>query len=95
MLELTGDSITFGSAVVLVLTGVIGALAAAATFQDKSLGAYGNSLSGAAGGVLGGGTLGLMIGAHDNSLIQDVAGAGSGGALLMLLAGFIIHRPRR
>lgn len=73
----------------LIASGLCGAHAAAAAFQDKSLGLLRNSLAGLAGSGLGAAGLVLTLGMGEGTsgLLQSIAGGGLGGALLVYLIG--------
>jgi uncharacterized membrane protein YeaQ/YmgE (transglycosylase-associated protein family) len=83
-----------------IVCGAIGGHAAAAMFRDKSLGAPGNTLAGLIGGIAGAQGLIRFLGKNRDEVshvIQQVAGAGTGGALMMATAGFawFVLRSRR
>lgn len=91
--------------IIQLVAGAIGGNAAGKAMPDKSLGTLGNTIAGVIGGlgggqlldrILGGGAVatdaaagvaasGLDIGA----IIQDIAGGGIGGAVLMVVAAIV------
>lgn len=70
-----------------LVIGAIGGNAAGALMKDKSLGMLGNTIS----GVLGGGAGATILGALGvgGGMIGDIAGAGVGGGLLMVIISLI------
>ena len=85
--------------IVQLISGALGGNAAGALLKQFSLGPVGNSIVGTIGGGLGGQLLG-MLGAGDvaaaggagldiGSIVSNVAGGGVGGAVLMIIVGFI------
>lgn len=75
---------------VQLICGIAGGNAAAAMFPDKRFSAIGNTAAGVVGGLLGGQALTALLGAGRDAsgMIQNAAGSGSGGAILMMAAGF-------
>ena len=81
--------------IIQIIAGVIGGYAARATIKDCTLGAIGNTIMGAIGGVIGGlllqeavPTLAGSAGNVDiGALIGQVIGGGVGGFLLSVIAG--------
>ena len=73
--------------VIRLVIGAVGGNAAGALMKDKSLGMLGNTIS----GVLGGGAGAAILGAlgTGGGLIGDIAGAGVGGGLLMVVISLI------
>ncbi|HRX37683.1 MAG TPA: hypothetical protein P5337_14925 [Aestuariivirga sp.] len=80
--------------IALIIAGQVGAHAAPLAFPDRSLGWFKNSLAGLAGGGLGAVVLFATLGmGYDiGGLAQTIAGGGLGGALLVLLTGWISYR---
>ena len=88
-----------------LVSGAVGGNIAGAAMKDKSLGGLGNSIAGIVGGGVGGWLLSAMgvlgkaapavagaaaAGGMDiGSLIGNIAGSGVGGAIVMLIVGFI------
>lgn len=87
----------FTTIIILLAAGLAGGNAAAIMFPDKSLGLLRNSASGLVGSFAGAGGLASLIGTGNGlgTLIQHAAGGGTGGALLMIAAGFLYHRWNR
>jgi uncharacterized membrane protein YeaQ/YmgE (transglycosylase-associated protein family) len=81
---------------ILLISGLAGGNAAAAMFPDKSLGMAWNTISGLVGGALGSLALMSALGIADgaSAYIQNAAGGGAGGALLMLFVGALSARHR-
>jgi uncharacterized membrane protein YeaQ/YmgE (transglycosylase-associated protein family) len=90
------------SLIIQLIAGAIGGNAAGAVMKDKSLGTLGNSIAGVIGGIGAGQILDrLLAGAPEAAgaaaaggldiaaLIQDVAGGGIGGAIVMIVVGVI------
>ena len=80
---------------VQLVVGAIGSNAAGAALRDKSLGIWGNTIAGLAGGGLGGHVLNSLLETDvidAGTLIQQAAGGGIGGAVAMLLAGLALTR---
>lgn len=80
-----------------VVAGVVGAVAAALAFPDKSLGSARNVLAGLAGGCLGAAGLVLALGFEHGTgePLQGLAGGGMGGAALTYLIGTLRNHWRR
>ncbi len=95
----------FTSLIIQLIAGAIGGNVAGAAMKDKSLGTLGNSIAGVVGGIGAGQILdrilagapaavdvaaGATAGGLDiGALIQDVAGGGVGGAIVMIVVGVI------
>jgi len=89
------------SVIIQLIAGAIGGNAAGKAMPDKSLGTMGDTIAGFIGGVGGGQILSAVLGggamATDaaaggvdiGAIIQDIAGGGIGGAVLMLVASII------
>lgn len=93
------------SLIIQLIVGAIGGNAAGKAMPDKSLGTLGNTIAGVLGGlgggqlldmVLGGGAMatdaaaGAAAGGMDiGAIIQDIAGGGIGGAVLMVVVALI------
>ena len=89
--------------IIQLVAGAIGGNAAGKAMPDKSLGTLGNTIAGVIGGVGGGQLLNILLGGGAlpadaaaaaggldiGAIIQDVAGGGIGGAVLMIVAGII------
>jgi uncharacterized membrane protein YeaQ/YmgE (transglycosylase-associated protein family) len=83
------------SLLIQLVSGAVGGNVAGAAMKNLSLGTVGNSIVGILGGGLGGQLLGMLgmgggEGATDaSSILQNVAGGGVGGAVLLAIIGFI------
>ncbi len=87
--------------VIQLIAGAIGGNAAGAVLKDKSLGALGNTIAGIIGGAVGGKLLGLLLGGaaavdpavvsgmNFTALIEQIAGGGIGGAVVVVLVGLV------
>jgi uncharacterized membrane protein YeaQ/YmgE (transglycosylase-associated protein family) len=81
--------------IIQIVAGVIGGHAAGATLKNCTLGAIGNTIAGAIGGVAGVQLLTQVIPALANTagnvdvgaLVGQVVGGGGGGAIFAVLAG--------
>jgi uncharacterized membrane protein YeaQ/YmgE (transglycosylase-associated protein family) len=76
------------SLIVSLLSGAAGGNLAGAVLKNKSLGPLGNSIVGILGGGLGGSVLGA-VGASGSGIVGQIAGGGVGGAILLLVIGFL------
>lgn len=77
---------------VQLLVGAIGGNAAGAALRDRSLGAWGNTIAGIAGGGLGGHILNTVLGTgvmDAGTIIQQAAGGGIGGAIAIVILGMV------
>lgn len=93
------------SVIISLVSGLIGGNVAGAAAPDKSLGAAGNSVTGLIGGGIGGYILQVLdlfkkagidpmaaASAHGldiGQILANVGSSGIGGALLMLIVGFL------
>ena len=87
------------SLVIQLIAGAIGGNLAGAVLKDKSLGALGNTIAGIIGGGLGGLVLTRFLGGaatvdpavsvNITTLIEQIAGGGIGGAIVMIIAGLV------
>lgn len=90
------------SLIISLISGIVGGnIAGAALPEDKNLGAVGNSVAGLFGGGIGSyimQALGLLSqaaqsgaaqGMNLESILANVGGSGVGGAILMIIVGFI------
>ncbi|MGH7824463.1 MAG: hypothetical protein ACREQ7_04720 [Candidatus Binatia bacterium] len=81
--------------VISLVSGAVGGNVAGAALKENSLGPLVNSLLGIVGGGLGAGmlqTLGISPGGEAlgfESLLGSIASGGVGGAILMVIFGFI------
>ena len=88
--------------VIQLIAGAIGGNAAGAVMKDKSLGALGNTIAGIIGGAVGGKLLGLLLGGaaavdpaaatggiNIAALIEQIAGGGIGGAIVVVLVSLV------
>jgi hypothetical protein len=81
--------------IIQIVAGVIGGHAAGATLKNCTLGAIGNTIAGAIGGVAGVQLLAQVIPALANTagnvdvgtLVGQIIGGGGGGAVFAILAG--------
>jgi hypothetical protein len=81
--------------IIQIVAGVIGGHAAGATLKNWTLGATGNTIAGAIGGVAGVQLLAQVIPALANTagnvdvgaLVGQIVGGGVGGAIFAVLAG--------
>ena len=81
--------------IIQIIAGVIGGHAAGAALKNWTLGAIGNIIAGAVGGIVGVQLLQQVIPALANtagnvdigSLVGQIIGGGAGGAILTVLAG--------
>lgn len=81
-----------------LLSGAVGGNVAGSLLKNISLGTLGNSLAGIVGGGLGGQILGNVLGIPPvtgaegfdiGALVQQFAGGGVGGAIVMAIVGMI------
>ncbi len=91
------------SLIIQLIVGAIGGNAAGKAMPDKSLGTAGNTIAGVIGGVLGGQILDALLGGGTvadategaassmdiGAIIQDIAGGGIGGAVLMVVVAIV------
>jgi hypothetical protein len=81
--------------VIQLISGAAGGIGAGTAMKNQSLGKVGDAISGIVGGGLGGvilQVLGLVSGSGgmDAAAIgQSVAGGGAGGAIVMIIVGYI------
>jgi uncharacterized membrane protein YeaQ/YmgE (transglycosylase-associated protein family) len=91
--------------IIQIIAGVIGGHAAGAIIKDFTVGAIGNTIMGAIGGVFGGLLLQEVVPALAGSagnvdigaLVGEVVGGGVGGFLLTVIAGvmkWLVVPPR-
>jgi uncharacterized membrane protein YeaQ/YmgE (transglycosylase-associated protein family) len=81
--------------IIQIVAGVIGGHAAGATLKNYTLGAIGNTIAGAVGGVVGVQLLAQVMPAlastagnvDASALVGQVVGGGVGGAIFAVLAG--------
>ena len=76
--------------IISLISGAVGGNIAGGVLKEQSLGPIGNTIAGlvGAGGVATG--AGAPAGSFDiGSLIGNVAGSGVGGAILMIIVGYI------
>ena len=69
-----------------LISGAVGGNIIGALLKKFSLGILGNSIAGLVGGGLGGQLLGGMLG---SGMGGDIAAAGAGGGVLMIIIGLI------
>jgi hypothetical protein len=98
-----GSAIDITSLIIQLIVGAIGGNAAGKVMPDKSLGTLGNTIAGVLGGVGGGQLLDKILGSGAmadaaagaagsmdiGAIIQQIAGGGIGGAVLMIIVGVI------
>ena len=93
------------SLIIQLIVGAIGGNVAGKAMPDKSLGTLGNTIAGVVGGwhggqildkILGGGCHGYRCRSRRcrnhmdiGAIIQNIAGGGIGGAILMIVVGII------
>lgn len=77
-------------------SGAVGGNLAGKLMPNSSLGTVGNSIAGILGGGLGGQLLGMLgmggaagAGMDVSSIIQNLAGGGAGGGVLMAIIGVV------
>lgn len=78
--------------IISLVTGGVGGNIAGALLKKFSLGMLGNTIAGVVGGGLGGQLLTGLMGAGGEAtsgMLGNVAGSGIGGAILMIIIGFI------
>ena len=77
--------------IIQLITGALGGNAAGALMKDKSLGVIGNTIAGLLGGACGGQLLNALglLGEGGSGMLGNIAGSGVGGAILMVVVGFI------
>ena len=94
----TPVSATIINIIIQLIAGIIGGNAAGSGMKNLSLGAAGNTIAGALGGVGGGQLLELIIpalqgaaggGLDLGSVIGQLVGGGAGGAILTAIIGAI------
>jgi hypothetical protein len=89
-----------GAAIIQMIAGIIGGNAMGVGMQDASLGAIGNTITGAFGGLGGGQLVGALLLLADADvgdgdlddigyIIGELIGSGSGGAMLTAVVGVI------
>jgi len=86
---------TFIDLIIQIVAGVIGGHAAGAALKNFTLGAIGNTIAGAIGGVVGVQLLTQLIPAFARTtgnvdvgaLVGQIIGGGGGGAIFAVLAG--------
>ena len=72
--------------IIQLISGAVGSNIIGAHLKKFSLGVVGNSIAGLVGGGLGGQFLGNMLGA---GMGGEIAAAGAGGGVLMIIIGLI------
>lgn len=78
------------SIIIQLIVGAVGGNGAAAVLKKYDLGLIGNTVAGLIGGGVGGQLVSTLLGsAAPAGLAGDVAGAGTGGALLIVLVGVV------
>ncbi|MBE1162967.1 hypothetical protein [Dyella acidiphila] len=87
------------SLIIQLIAGAIGGNVAGCAIRGWSLGMWGNTLAGVAGGGIVGQCLLALLRARGiadpSAILANVAGGGVGGVMLMLLAGAILaHRGK-
>jgi uncharacterized membrane protein YeaQ/YmgE (transglycosylase-associated protein family) len=77
--------------VISLITGAIGGNVAGAVFKNLSLGPLGNTIAGVLGGGAGAEILNLVLGSGvgSGSVVGNVASAGVGSVVVMLIVGLI------
>jgi uncharacterized membrane protein YeaQ/YmgE (transglycosylase-associated protein family) len=77
--------------VISLITGAIGGNVAGALFKNLSLGPLGNTIAGVLGGGAGAEILNLVLGSGvgSGSVVGNVASAGVGSVVVMLIVGLI------
>jgi uncharacterized membrane protein YeaQ/YmgE (transglycosylase-associated protein family) len=77
--------------VISLITGAIGGNVAGAIFKNLSLGPLGNTIAGVVGGGAGAEILRAVLGEGNGggSVVGNVASAGVGSVLVMLIVGLI------
>lgn len=68
-----------------LISGAVGGNAAGAAMKKVSMGTAGNSIVGMIGGYLGS----MLASGQLDGMIANVAGGGAGGAVLLMIVGFI------
>jgi hypothetical protein len=91
------------SLIIQLIAGAIGGYGAGKAMPEKSLGTTGDTISGVVGGVIGGQILNWVLGGAAvpadaaaaaggmdiGAIIQDIAGGGIGGAVLMVVVAIV------
>jgi uncharacterized membrane protein YeaQ/YmgE (transglycosylase-associated protein family) len=89
--------------IIQLVAGAIGGNAAGKAMPEKSLGTLGNTIAGVIGGFGGGQLLNILLGSGAmpadaaaaassmdiGAIIQDIAGGGIGGAVLMVVVAIV------
>jgi hypothetical protein len=91
--------------IIQIIAGAIGGNAAGAAMKNMSLGATGNTIAGAIGGIGGGWILQMLVPAMQQaaatgnfdvgSIIGQIVGGGVGGAVLTAIVGAIKNATAR
>jgi hypothetical protein len=68
-----------------IISGAVGGNAAGAGLKNLSLGTAGNSVVGGIGGLLGS----MLASGQLEGMLANVVGGGAGGAVLLMVVGFI------
>jgi uncharacterized membrane protein YeaQ/YmgE (transglycosylase-associated protein family) len=98
-----GTKMDITSLIIQLIVGAIGGNAAGKAMPEKSLGTLGNTIAGVIGGVGGGQLLDMILGGAAmpvdataaaggmdiGAIIQDIAGGGIGGAVLMVVVAIV------
>jgi uncharacterized membrane protein YeaQ/YmgE (transglycosylase-associated protein family) len=95
------DMTTLTPILTQLVIGAVGGNAAGAVLKNQSLGTIGNTIAGVIGGGLGGQILGQIMAnpmaadaaagaaAAGGGMIENIAGGGIGGAVVMVVVGII------
>ena len=75
--------------IINLISGAVGGNVAGLAMKDKSLGAIGNTIAGLLGGAGGSQLLGMVAPALLDGIAGKIGGSGIGGAILMLIIGFV------
>jgi uncharacterized membrane protein YeaQ/YmgE (transglycosylase-associated protein family) len=84
--------------IIQLIAGAIGGNAAGAAMKNLSLGTLGNSIAGIVGGGAGGQLMGMLgmggaaaagSGMDIGAMLQQAAGGGVGGVVVMAIVGFV------